>query len=109
MSDKLSIEVQAFTPHYKNSLRGFASIVIPELHLRINDLSIHESGRSRWVGMPARASLDADGVAMRDARGKVCYFPVLAFTDAETRDRFGKRVIEELLIFAPAAFEREDA
>ena len=109
MSARLSLEVIAFAPCHRATLRGFVSVVIEEWRLRINDLTIHEQSRSRWVGMPARPLLDANGIVIRNERGKVSYFPVLAFTDAEARNGFGRRIIEELLIFAAAAFEREDA
>lgn len=106
--DRLSLHVVAFTPHYKSTLRGFVSIVIEEWRLRINDLSVHESSRSRWVGMPARPMLDAGGELIRDHRGKIAYAPTLSFTSPTTRDSFSRRVIEELLVFAPAAFEMEE-
>ena len=100
--------VVAFAPLHKNSLRGFVSVEVPRLHLKINDLTVNEAGASRWIGMPARALIRPDGELLRDHRGKIVYAPVLAFTDARCADDFSKRVIEELLIFAPAAFEQGD-
>ena len=35
--DKLSIEIESFRPQRSNTLFGFATILIPALHLRIFD------------------------------------------------------------------------
>jgi hypothetical protein len=101
-------QVGAFAPLHKNSLRGFVSIEVPRLHLKINDLTVNEAGATRWIGMPARALIGPDGALLRDHRGKIVYAPVLAFTDATARDDFSARVIAELLIFAPSAFQQGD-
>jgi hypothetical protein len=106
---KLTVRVEAFTPRVANTLRGFATIAIPELHLRIHDLSVHEKGESRWCGLPAKPQIGRDGVVRKGEDGKTAYSPILEFTDKATRDAFSARVIAALLEFAPAAFEEEAA
>lgn len=101
---KLSVVVENFSPIHRNSLRGFVQIKIPELHLKIRDISIHEVNDKRWIGLPGKPTLDRDGVAQRDDRNKIAYVPILQFTDRATNDAFAAKVIAELLIFAPAAF-----
>ena len=105
---KLSVQVEAFTPRRSNTLFGFATIVIPELRLRIHDISIHAKGDSRWAGLPAKAQINRDGTVRRDDRGKVAYTAILEFLDKQTRDAFSARVIASLLEFAPAAFDEEE-
>jgi hypothetical protein len=105
----LTVHVEKFTPLRSNTLRGFVSVAIPELHMRIYDLSAHEKNGKRWVGLPAKPQIDRSGTVRKGENGKPLYTPVLEFTDKETRDRFSARVIAALLEFAPSAFEEEAA
>jgi len=109
MTGKLSVEVEAFAPRRSNTLVGFCTVVVPELHLRILDLTVHEKNTSRWVGLPSKPWVDRDGVVKRGDNGKIIYIPVLEFTDRPTREAFSDRVIATLLEFAPAAFDHEAA
>jgi hypothetical protein len=105
---KLSVIVEDFTPRHSNTLRGFVTITIPELHLRVCDLTAHEKNGARWVGLPAKPQIGRDGTVRKGDNGKTLYTPVLEFTDKETRDAFSNKVIAALLEFAPAAFEDEE-
>jgi hypothetical protein len=104
---KLSIVVEAFKPMRANTLFGFVTITIPEMHLRIADLTAHEKNGKRWVGLPGKPQIGRDGTVRRDERGKVAYSPLMEFTSRETRDAFSARVIAALLEFAPSAFGEE--
>jgi hypothetical protein len=106
---KLSVEVEAFTPRRSNTLVGFCTVVVPELHLRILDLTVHEKNTSRWVALPSKPWIDRDGVVKRGENGKIIYAPVIEFTDRPTREAFSARVIQSLLEFNPGAFDGEDA
>jgi hypothetical protein len=79
------------------------------LHLKIHDLSVHQKGASRWVGLPGKAQITREGTVRRDDRGKIAYVPILEFTDTATRTAFSARVIAALLAFAPGAFDEEAA
>jgi hypothetical protein len=100
--------VEAFTPRHSNTLRGFATVLMPELHLRVHDIGIHTKDGSRWIGLPAKPQVGRDGIVRKDERGKTLYLPMLEFTDRETRDAFSARAIAALLEFAPAAFKDEE-
>jgi hypothetical protein len=100
---KLSVVIETFTPRVANTLRGFCTIVVPELHL--HDIAVHTKGDSRWASLPAKPQVGRDGTVRKDNRGKPLYSPVLEFTDRETRDAFSHRVIEALEKFAPQAFD----
>jgi hypothetical protein len=106
---KLTVQVEAFAPRRSNTLVGFCTVIIPEMHLKIIDLSVHEKNESRWMGLPAKPQIAREGTVRRDERGKTAYSPVLEFTDKATRDAFSARVVTSLLEFAPAAFEGETA
>jgi hypothetical protein len=82
---KLSVVVEAFKPMRSNTLYGFITIPISELHLRIADLTAHEKNGRRWVGLPAKPQIDRSGTARKGENGKPLYTPVLEFTDKATR------------------------
>ena len=106
-ADKLSIEIDSFKPQRSNTLFGFCTILIPALHLRIFDATVHQKNDSRWIGLPAKPQVTKEGVVRKDDRGKTAYSPVLEFTDRATRDAFSQRVIERLLERHPDAFADE--
>jgi hypothetical protein len=106
---KLTVQVESFTPRRSNTLVGFCTVVIPELHLRILDLTVHEKNTSRWVGLPSKPWVDRNGVVKRGENGKIIYVPVLEFTDRATREAFSDRVVAALMKFAPSAFDDEAA
>jgi hypothetical protein len=109
MTTKLSVQVDAFKPLKSNTLHGFCDITVPEMHLKIRDLAVHEKNNSRWVGLPAKPLITRDGQIKRDERNKIIYSAILEFTDRETRDAFSDRVIAALLIRFPDAFSGEAA
>ena len=92
-----------------NTLVGFLTIVIPELRLRVVDLSVHTKSGARWVSLPAKPQVNRDGTVRFDDRGKTAYATVLEFTDKATRAAFSDRVIDALLQFDPCAFDSEVA
>ena len=104
--DKLSIVIDSFKPQRSNTLFGFATITIPELHLRIFDCTVHQKNGARWIGLPAKPQITREGVVRKDDRtGKTAYSPVLEFADRGTREAFSQRVITALLGAYPHAFD----
>lgn|SRR5262245_26451175 len=102
---KLTITCTEFTPLVRNTLRGFATIVISELKLEIRDVAVHEKNGERWAHLPAKPMLDHNGVALRDgANGKIKYADVFTFVDKATREAFSKAVINAVLRAFPNAF-----
>jgi hypothetical protein len=107
MTAKLSIRIKAFKPHRSNTLHGFVDLVVPEMHLQILGATAHASHGKRWIGLPSKPQLNADGCALRDERGKIVYAPVVLFDDKATSDAFSARAIEALLATHPHAFDQE--
>jgi hypothetical protein len=105
----VSIEVESFKAQRSNTLVGFCTVLLPQLHLRIIDLTVHEKNGSRWVGLPSKPWVGRDGVAKRGDDGKMIYAPVLDFTDRATKDAFSDRVIDALLTRFPGAFDDQTA
>lgn len=106
---KFNITIESFTPRCRNTLRGFCSIKVDELHLIINDIGVHiRDGRS-WVSLPSKPFL-RNGEAVVDDTGKIKYLPVVEFDNAAVRNAFSDRVIEALIKYDPRALEcRESA
>jgi hypothetical protein len=105
MTSKLTVEIEGFTPRRSNTLYGFATVVIPELHLKIIDLTVHQKNASRWIGLPGKAQINREGQLRKDDRGKTLYSPTIEFTDRDTRDAFAAKVIAALLEHSPNAFD----
>ena len=102
---KFTIECVGFTPYQRNTLRGFATIRLPELKLVIHDITIHQhDSGSRWASMPSKPLLDKSGVAKRTPAGKIEYTQLFEFEGRETRDAFSAAVVRAVLAFAPTAF-----
>jgi hypothetical protein len=102
---KFTIECIEFTPFVRNTLRGFATIRLPELKLVIHDIAVHEHPNgSRWASLPAKPLIDKIGVAKRNPAGKVEYAQLFEFGGRETRDAFSAAVVRAVLAFAPTAF-----
>ena len=103
---KLTITCTEFEPFTRNTLRGFATIVIAELKLEIREVSVHEHERgARWAHPPSRAVIDKDGIARRDTEsGRIKYVNMFEFTDKATREAFSRAVIDALLRAFPNAF-----
>lgn len=102
---KMTIKVEDFAPRHNNnnSLRGFASIRIVELHLIVNDVGVHSRDGRRWVSMPARPWLKGDAVVLVD--GRIKYSPVIEFANTKVRAAFSDAVIKALLEYDPRALE----
>jgi hypothetical protein len=98
---KHQIDCLDFKPYRKNTLVGFADIVIRELRLVIHDVTLHEKGDARWAVLPSRPWV-RDGAVVTDANGKVQYFPILEFEDKETRDAFSAAVWRAVEAFRAA-------
>jgi hypothetical protein len=102
---RFTVQVEAFKPHRSNSLHGFVDVTIPELKLKIRELTVHESHGKRWVGLPGKPMVNSrDCEVLADDRGKPRYVPVRQFIDRRIGDAFGDRVIEALLARWPDAF-----
>ena len=71
-------ELISWRPLHRNTLRGFASVRFPS-GLEIYQIPVHVSGGHAWASPPGRASVDTNGSAIRDPRGKVKFQPVIGF------------------------------
>ena len=83
-----------------------ATIIIPALHLRIFDCTVHEKNGARWIGLPAKPQITREGTVRKDERGKTAYSAVIEFTDRGTREAFSQRGTRRIAASAPARVRR---
>jgi hypothetical protein len=65
---------------------------------------VHQKDRSRWVGMPSKLVLDADGTQIVDDRGKRRFQRVIGARNAAVMKRFGDRIIALIRVAHPGTF-----
>jgi hypothetical protein len=92
----------SWKPLHKNSLRGFASIRLPN-GLLIDDCPVLVSNGKAWATLPSKPVLDAEG---RHAKpdGKPQYALVVRWERRELTDKFSARTIELVRAQHPEAF-----
>jgi len=105
----MPVECLKFTPRKSNTLHGFCDVLLTTVKLEIRDVTLHQKGDRRWVGLPAKAQLDKDGKAVREDSGKIKYIAVLQFADRAVGDQFSDAVIAAVLKRYPSAFDPEGA
>jgi hypothetical protein len=82
-----SITVADWKPRIQNTLRGFLSVTLPS-GMMIHNLTVHEKGESRWVGLPAREWTNVEGLTQ--------YAKLIEFADRATAKRFRDEVLAAL-------------
>ena len=88
------MEISDWRPFVKKTLQGFFAVTTPS-GLKINGLTLHQQGESRWLGMPNQKFTKADGT--------VSYTPIIEFVSRDVRDRFRDQVrtaIDEQILAA---------
>ena len=107
MSGKLSVQVESFKPLRSNTLYGLCHIAMPEMRLRIFDLTVHEITASAGSVCPqSRNHPRRSRPQGRPRQDRL--LAILEFVDAGTRNAFSQRVIQSLPEFAPSAFDPDE-
>jgi hypothetical protein len=75
----------------KNTLRGFASIELPN-KLTIVDCPVHLANGRAWASLPAKAAIDRDGRQIV-VDGKPQYVAIFKWGDRDLADRFSDAVV----------------
>lgn len=88
-----TITVCNWKPLNNESLRGFLTLTLPS-GLAIHNCQLLETGGRRWVGLPARQFLTADG--------KTHYQPIIEFTTRKARRNFERAALEAVERFLRA-------
>jgi hypothetical protein len=72
--------------------RGFFNLRLAS-GICINDLTLHERGDRRWVGLPGKPQIDAEGRQRIGENGKKLYTPVVEIPDRATRNNFTEQAL----------------
>ena len=83
----------------RNTLRGFANLLVPMIGLHIRDVAVHEENGQRWVQLPARPQLDENRELIREENGRVRYATILAFDSTEAASEFNDAALTALQDF----------
>jgi hypothetical protein len=76
-------------PMERNTLQGFMTLTLSPSGLVLRECSLHVKGEKRWVGLPSKPQLDAEGKHRIDqATGNKLYTPITEFTGTEARRKF---------------------
>jgi hypothetical protein len=98
--------IDAFRPLRKNTLRGFADVILPVTRLCIRDVAVRQSDDRCWINLPSRPMLNPDRSPMLNDRGKPLYFAFLRFTDEAAQLQFERAVITALRATHPQVLNR---
>jgi hypothetical protein len=91
------IVCEEFKPFRRNTLVGFAVLLLPDLGLRIRECPVHRQGDRRWIGFPGRQ--------WTDQQGNKQWANLIEFLDGVDREAFQTGAVEAIRsrIAAPAA------
>src|SRR5271166_4022377 len=93
----------SWTAVHENSLRGFATVMLP-IGIKIHDVPVlvshgHDgpvlvSHGKAWATFPSTPQLDAEGRHKLDINGKRTYEPVFEWRDRRLSDQLSAAVVE---------------
>jgi DNA-binding cell septation regulator SpoVG len=91
-------------PMRRNSLLGFVKVQLPS-GLIVCDVTILRGPNGLWAAPPSKPLINRDGIALKDAAGKIRYASVISFVSKETKDRWSAAVLAALQSAFPEALE----
>ncbi len=95
--------VADWRPLLKNTLRGFATVTLPN-GLTISEIAVHVKDQRSWVSFPGKPLTGRDGTPLLDpATGKQRYSLLLSWPDRATAERFSVAVIGAIEAKHPGA------
>jgi hypothetical protein len=103
-STRPTMRLLEFKAIRKNSLRGFATVKLPN-GLIINDIVVGEANGRQWALLPSKPMIDRDGRPMTDLGGKPRYSPVNEWGTRELQQEFSRRVVDLVRAQYPASLD----
>lgn len=83
------ITASDFRPMQRNTLQAFVTLTLAPSGIVLCDCALHEKTGRRWLALPGKPQLDAEGRHRKDpATGKGLYAVVVEIPDKAARDRF---------------------
>jgi len=88
------ITASDWRPVVKNSLQGFCVLELSPSGLVLRDCALHARDGKRWVSLPAKAQIDAEGRQRKDSNsGKPLWSPVVEIRGKDQRERFQRAAL----------------
>jgi hypothetical protein len=87
------IRLISWKPIVRGQLRGFASIEILSIGLRIIDIPVLIGSNGPWATLPQKPEFDSEGRRRLDINGKPTWSPVLEWRTRDIRDKFSEGII----------------
>jgi hypothetical protein len=101
--DRPRMVLEAFKAMPKGTLRGFATVKLPN-QLTIADCPVFTHHGRAWASLPSKPVLDRDGRHV-EADGKRKYLPILSWPDRGTADRWSDAVVALVRQAHPGALD----
>ena len=80
-------------PLRKGALRGFATVEISSIGLRLIDIPIFLGSNGAWAALPSKPEFDRDGRRKNDINGRAIYTPVAEWRTREISERFSEAAV----------------
>lgn len=87
-----TIEIVEFRPFQKNTLQGFLTVRTPS-GWEFKDITVHQKGSQRWLGMPAKQFKKEDGTT--------AWVPLIRMADKDRWESFQKATLAALDAYRP--------
>jgi hypothetical protein len=97
----------AWKPLTKNSLRGFASVELPN-KLCIIDIPVLISRGNAWVTLPSKPQIDSEGRHKRDPNGQSACIKILEWRDRDLSTGFSDAVVALVSAAHPDALDDDN-
>jgi hypothetical protein len=89
------IATKDFQARVSNTLRGFVVLQLAPSGIVLHGCSYHEQGDRRWIGLPGKPQIDAEGRVRSDPEtGKTLNVPVVEIVGREARERFQTAAVD---------------
>ena len=75
----MTITCTRFRPYNKNTLQGFATLLVDDTGMEINSISVHRKGSEKWLGFPSHET---------NEKGEKKYYSYIYFPDREQQRKF---------------------
>jgi hypothetical protein len=90
----MSIDASDWRPMQRNTLLGFLTLTLTPSGIVLRECSLHVKGEKRWIGLPSKPQMDAEGRHRTDPdTGKKLYNPIVEIAGKEQRERFQKAAL----------------
>jgi DNA-binding cell septation regulator SpoVG len=99
-----SMILHEFRPMVKNSLRGFATVEMPN-GLVIKDISVLTGRNGPWCSLPAKPAFGADGRPKTGPTGRAVHSQIIEWRDRDLQDRWSAALVALIEAEHPGALD----